>query len=89
MLSREVDWTGERLWLLLDLQFWHVVTYEVVPGELTDRIEADISGGTDWNMGGRYVNGPNPCQGHKAGCDIREASGDAPQTSAGMRRLTL
>ena len=50
-------------------------------GELTDRIEADISEGTDWNRGGRYVNGPNPCQGHKAGCDIREASGDAPQTS--------
>ena len=55
MLSREVDWTGERLWLLLDLQFWHVVTYEVVPGprgELTDRIEADISEGTDWDRGG-------------------------------------
>ena len=66
MLSREVDWTGERLWLLLDLQFWHVVTYEVVPGprgEVTDRIEADISEGTDWNIGGEICGWPQSLSG--------------------------
>ena len=99
--SKANDWTGKRLWQPLDLQFWHVVTYEVMStcpagiDGLEDTSEAEAAGAGANNAVGRDewkwrdASEWDCCQGYKADCDIRAASGDAPARLRSWIRMIL